>query len=364
LKPYDHFTASSEFFPEEIKREKSPCDGCFASCCWIAGLQKMEPENFFQLDFAYYLAGFRHIEIGINRKGIWNVNLRRPCSHLDEAYECRLHENGRKPQVCKEYDEGNCLYREAFLGNGANYYLRLDRRRMEILLGKTALSESGSVIETPAREALEVEFEKIKEYDFDEGMTPFRKGSFGDFGGGRGGNFFEMSENPCLNCPAPCCQLLAFNYGFPDGFSNADFMRYLAGFEGIEFAISDRGYMIIVWTACAHFESESRNCSLHQTARKPNVCRYYNAHDCWYKRNFLTQDTADILILKREETGEILNHFEYDKNGKILYQPRMAQVAAILSELRGARVKEISSDIEKRFIGAGLTRGFPGKNNL
>src|SRR5690349_8829727 len=65
---------------------RNPCLTCQGTpCCWYLHLRSVRPREFKDIDFLSYLLNFDGIELLVSDIRSWGVNLRRPCSHLNQT---------------------------------------------------------------------------------------------------------------------------------------------------------------------------------------------------------------------------------------------------------------------------------------
>lgn len=141
-------------------------------------------------------------------------------------------------------------------------------------------------------------------------------------------------SNPCAGCPAPCCQMQLVPYRTPKTFMEVDHVRYLLLFPGTEMAVTTNGdWFYLRWVQCQEFDSEGCLCKVHHTPQQPRICFTYNAYDCWYKRNFVTDAPPNLYRLNLERFNVWVNEILFDEAGQIAQAPPFEDAQAIVKEI-------------------------------
>ena len=148
-------------------------------------------------------------------------------------------------------------------------------------------------------------------------------------------SFEQIAEsNPCDGCPAPCCRLHLTPCAAPRTFTDLDFARYTLLFPHTEFVVSSQGdWSLLRWQDCSAFDAERALCALHGTRDKPQVCVYFNPHQCWYKRNFVGDGRAEVYRLDRKRFDVWVREIAMDADGTIVSVPSFERSQEILAPL-------------------------------
>ncbi|MEW6181714.1 MAG: hypothetical protein AB1500_00860 [Bacillota bacterium] len=149
----------------------------------------------------------------------------------------------------------------------------------------------------------------------------------------RSKNFFEKAEeNPCNGCSAPCCRLLLIPHPTPGTYMDLDYIRYMIGFESVRVILnSDGQWQVLIERTCRLFNEETNLCTVHDTARKPKTCVFFNPHRCWYKRSFESKDAPGLIRIDMEGLEAILTHIRFDEEGNIIEIPTWEVMRALVN---------------------------------
>jgi len=144
-------------------------------------------------------------------------------------------------------------------------------------------------------------------------------------------DFFQRaSEHPCDGCPAPCCRRLIMPHPTPQTFLDLDYIRYMLGFPKITMLLrADGTWQTSIDVVCDLLDQETNRCTVHGTARQPKVCSYFNPYQCWYKRNFTTDQAPDVISIDRERFDALLADIRFDAHGRIVELPSAARIREI-----------------------------------
>jgi len=144
--------------------------------------------------------------------------------------------------------------------------------------------------------------------------------------------FAEVTEqNPCAGCPAPCCRMQLVPYPPPRTAFDIDHVRYMLLFPGTEFIISTGGdWSVLSWRTCSLLDSEHCTCTVHGTVEQPRICASYNAHNCWYRRNFVTDTPQDIYRLSLERFDAWVEALRFDEHGALVMAPCFEDAQALV----------------------------------
>lgn len=129
-------------------------------------------------------------------------------------------------------------------------------------------------------------------------------------------------ENPCLGCPAPCCRMQLIPYRVPQTFMDMDHVRYMLLFPNTEMVVTLAGdWFVLKWEQCREFEAGTCTCKIHESVTQPRICFAYNAYNCWYKRNFVTEEPAELYRLNLARFDAWVGQILFDETGKIVSAP-------------------------------------------
>ncbi len=144
--------------------------------------------------------------------------------------------------------------------------------------------------------------------------------------------FDEFTQrNPCAGCPAPCCRSQLVSYKVPATFAEVDHIGYMLQFPHTEIISTLDGlWYVLKWETCSLFAPGTCTCSVHNTPAKPMVCVNYSAFDCWYKRNFVTEQPPNIYRLNRARFDVWVRSIRFDEDGRIVEAPNFEQAQSLV----------------------------------
>lgn len=148
-------------------------------------------------------------------------------------------------------------------------------------------------------------------------------------------NFAEFGQsNPCFGCPAPCCRMQIMPCNLPSSFMDLDYVRYMLLFPDTEVIVRKNGtWSLIKWVQCSAFDDTKCLCKLHNTPKKPNICKTYDAYNCWYKKNFVLTDSPEIYRLNLERFDVWVKEIQFAENGNIVSAPDFDRSLEILKDI-------------------------------
>jgi len=161
-------------------------------------------------------------------------------------------------------------------------------------------------------------------------------------------NFTEFSErNPCVGCPAPCCQMQLIPFKTPMTFMDIDFLHYMLLFPKTEVVVALNGeWSIIRWEACREFDTSTNTCKLHNTTAKPQTCAMYNPYNCWYKRSFVLNGSHQIYRMNLARFEVWVNEIQFAEDGQIVKAPDFERSLAILKDMPiEPRLEAMTADV-------------------
>lgn len=318
---------------EPVLPGESGCEGCIAPCCWNVKLLHFQASAWTDLEYVHFLSGFPEIEIAYRERGEFRFFYRRPCRFLDTEtgrFDCTRHGTEDKPRICVDFDENGCWYRGALLGTPrvGVPVVRLDQRRFHVL---------AKLFETDARGAITRFPEPLEAWEAIQAQAPNPAPAVAvppvasaDLG-------VEPTEttpywprsSPCDSCTAPCCRALLFDRRPPSGRESIDFMRYQAGFDGLEIAVNSSGWRTLVRTRCSHLVDG--RCSLFGQPERPTLCSGYNQYTCDYRR-FFAAGPDEVLRLGLDDIIALQGADPFDEAGELPKAFGFAQVRRLLAD--------------------------------
>ena len=113
-----------------------------------------------------------------------------------------------------------------------------------------------------------------------------------------------------------------------------DYFRYLLLFPNTELIVYSNGdFCIGKWDACRYLDKGTCKCTVHYTPEQPRTCSYYNAHRCWYKKNFVTDSPPDLYRLNLARFDVWVREFVLDSNGTIVSVPSYAHAVKVIQDI-------------------------------
>jgi Fe-S-cluster containining protein len=332
---------------------QSPCATCqSAPCCTYLPLYKFRVDTLYHLDHARYLTNFDRIELGVDASGQWSAFYRYPCRFLDrETFRCQIHGKPEQPSICKHYNPYACWYRKNLRTPVSEGFLRIDRPRMEFILAHTVFDDQRNIVEVPSWGSMSEAFaalpcEPQRADDGEVGADPIfdrwqqqivapealarppeRTYAYGEL------------RDPCSGCEAHCCTTLLFPHEAPANAANLDYLAFCLGFPGIELAVSDRGWQLVVKTRCRHLTTDHR-CAVHGQPERPLICSYYDANHCEYKPQFGVSRPEDFVRVRLAQFPALVGCFRFDAQGAVTAFPRAEAIrTAIEASWRDAAAR-------------------------
>lgn len=131
----------------------------------------------------------------------------------------------------------------------------------------------------------------------------------------------------CDGCSAACCRMLIFPHPQPQTFLDIDYLRYMLGFPGVEVQIdSDGSWSIAVLRDCRHLDPDTHRCTIHQSPSRPRICESYQADQCWYHRNFVSERPPELVRLDTTRFEQLLPLLRFDDTGRIVQAPNWEEL--------------------------------------
>jgi hypothetical protein len=297
-------------------------------------LQMLQVTDLSLLDYMGYLLGFERIEVGVGRDGLWRVFYEGPCGFLSpEDGACTVYRTPRQPNVCVGYDPYRCWYRGSLAGGGTPEYVRLDEARLEHLRSRMLFGEDRRLVGAPPWETLAAELSALP-YDpapraAHEGATHLSE-TDGDepapaepTAAAPPRSFRDLQE-PCRGCSAHCCRSLLFPQAQPVNAAQLDQLRFYLGFPGVELALGEGGWTLVVHTPCRHLEGN--RCSLFGRPERPLYCTLYDAWGCGFKALLGQPPAQDAPRVGLEGFEAVLDLFAFDTHTAIVRFPACEEI--------------------------------------
>lgn len=314
----------------------SPCSECGQSpCCTYLPLHSFKVTNLVELDHALYLLNFANIELGLSASGDWSVYHTLPCHLLDtEAFTCTVHDGPAQPQICVHYNAYRCWYKRVLSDGETEDFLRIDRGRMAFILEHLRFDAGRSLVEVPDWSLMQKTFAGTPAGEPGPRLFPAADPMLQRWKELATGAqpapelppplTYEQARDACGGCPAYCCERLIFPHGMPSTWSNLDFLQFTLGFPGVELAITDQAWSVVVRTRCQHLNDG--RCALYGRPERPLICKYHAAQTCSYRAHFGQPRPGHLLRVTASELPLIMEGFGFDPQGLITVFPTTEQM--------------------------------------
>ncbi|MGH9164344.1 MAG: hypothetical protein ACRDZW_02375 [Acidimicrobiales bacterium] len=310
----------------------SPCLSCDTSpCCRVLPLTTFDVRDLNGLDHAAYLLNFERIELGISKSGRWSAYFRQACRFLDtDNFGCTVHDTPAQPRLCVHYSPYGCWYESIYGPERSDQYLRVDRRRMEVVLDAVVFDEDRSIVAMPGWDELLAAFDElpIDDRDLVQATPPppvlgqwqaVVLGTRPEAASVAAGTARRATDTvvsrPCEGCEATCCSTLVFPLPAPESMGNLDRWRFLLGFPGVEITAGDEGWAMAVKTRCRHLVAG--RCGVFGRPERPLICSYYNELKCTYRTRFGTARPEGFVRITLEKLPWLLECIRFDDVGRV-----------------------------------------------
>lgn len=315
---------------------ETPCFSCTASpCCTHLPVHRFHVRTLVDLDHALYLLNFDRIELGLSPNGEWSIFYAYPCRFLDtrdpKNYLCTIHNQDLQPKICVHYNPYQCWYRRALGDDHDGEFLRIDRRRLAWIAERVELDEHRVIRSVPTwadmaamAALLPLEAEPVDQPAppgdpvFDAwlaetagGPVPARPPAL---------KVYQEFIDPCSGCSAQCCKTLVFPHGRPVSRANLDYLQFALGFPGVEVAVSDGEWQLVIKTTCRHLTDDNR-CGIFGQPERPMLCRYFDASSCTYVTQFGGSPPAGSLRVQLEQLYWLTEAVRFTSDGAIAHMP-------------------------------------------
>ncbi|MEQ0563478.1 hypothetical protein ABJI51_30745 [Amycolatopsis sp. NEAU-NG30] len=299
----------------------SPCAACEAApCCQYLPLTTFAMATLSDVDYARYLLNFDNIELGVTREGAWSVYYRQACRFLDaDTLGCRLHGTPDKPHVCVQYNPFSCFYRTAFSPGGAEGYLRVDRRRLDVIVEALTFDADRRVVAAPTVESLAEAFEALP---IESAVVPPRPAEPAPVQPG------DLAD-PCVSCPAYCCTTVLFPITPPVSISSLDYLRFALGFPGTEIVVLGTEWQLAVSARCRHLEDG--RCAVFGTPDRPLRCEYHDAWTCGPRAAFDGAGIESSVRIRLEDFPALAGACAFHLDGTAAMVPGATELRPVLA---------------------------------
>jgi hypothetical protein len=309
----------------------SPCASCSSSpCCSYLPLQTFTIGNVVDFSYAGYLLNFERIRLGFNRAFEWSAYYVMPCRFLDrDTFACTIHGTDAQPHICRNYNPYSCWYKRSLTDSVSDEFLLVDRTRYEYLTGQVRFDELRQLSSVPSFEALSAAFVELSDPPVTAPEPPFADAAFEGWTSvvlgrptpeaaapRRTALAFAEVEEPCQDCSAPCCDTLTFAQQLPTNAAAVDYLRFCLGFPGIEVAVTDAGWWLVVKSPCRHLRDG--RCSIFGQPERPLQCRYYEAMKCTYKPEFGQARPPGMVRARLDQFDALVECVQFDEDGFVV----------------------------------------------
>lgn len=295
---------------------ESPCRVCGSFCCKMLHLTDFTLESLLDLDKIGYYLNFEHIEVILSQEGKCTVYYVRPCRFLNEADDtCVIHNDAEQPSICVHYSPYRCFYRgvEEDQKRIVNGNIWLNQARLKKLKELSLFGEDRRITKLPAYGDLCRVLDGI----------PYALEEERNVGPGRE---VQPMAYPCSHCSGWCCQTLVFPQQKPQNYGELDYRKYVLGFPGVEYWMTEDSWFLAVHTRCLHLEDGNR-CSVYGTVDRPLFCRYFDPCKCQVKRLMNSSDRLSIIY---EDYSKLCNYIRFDRSDCITAMPSLRKLKEIL----------------------------------
>lgn len=310
----------------------SPCATCSSSpCCSYLPLQTFAVGNLVDFSYAGYLLNFERIRLGINRSYDWSAYYVMPCGFLDRTtFACTIHGTDAQPHICRNYNPYSCWYKRALTDSVSDEFLLVDRSRYAYLRDHVRFDELRQLTSMPSFDALAEAFVDLSDPPVSAAEPPIADPAFEGWTSvilGRPSSAaataprrdepvrFGDVEEPCQDCSAPCCDTLTFAQSHPTTAAALDYLRFCLGFPGVELAVTDGGWWLVVKSPCQHLDGG--RCGIFDSPERPLQCRYYEALKCTYKPEFGETRPGGVVRARLDQFDALLDCVRLDGSGNV-----------------------------------------------
>lgn len=319
--------------------KSSPCATCSTSpCCTHLPLTTFKVTNLVELDHAAYLLNFDHIELGVSTSGEWGAYYALPCRFLDrETFDCTVHATPQQPQICVHYNPYSCWYKRALTARDSDEFVRIDRHRLALLTEHIAFDEDRRIVAVPQWDDLVAMMGAFDDQPAPQQPEPSLSDPMIDAWQASVEDPTAVDDptlalgvddfaDPCTGCDAYCCTTLVFPHNVPTHVSNFDYYRFALGFPGVEVVIGEGNWSIALKTTCRHLQDG--RCGVYGQPERPLICTYYDAARCEYKPNFGVARPGNVMRLRLEQYGALVEGMSFSPEGALLEMPSLEQMRA------------------------------------
>jgi Fe-S-cluster containining protein len=143
-------------------------------------------------------------------------------------------------------------------------------------------------------------------------------------------DFIETS--PCTNCAAHCCKMLLIPYDAPKTFMQMDYVKFTLGFPSTKILLNrNGGWQVKIEQNCRFFDEERNKCKVYGDQSQPKTCTFYNPYNCWYKKNFSTEEKTDFIEFDLQMFQKLFNILEFSDDGTITSIPNFEEIYNLIN---------------------------------
>lgn len=98
--------------------------------------------------------------------------------------------------------------------------------------------------------------------------------------------------------------------------------RHLLEHSNINIGLRENGEWTVFYSAtCRFLDPSTSKCTIHGTARQPQICKDYRADRCWYRRTFAAATTNEMIFLSRSRVSRLIEMCIFDDCDEIYRVP-------------------------------------------
>ena len=301
---------------------KSTCINCDSfKCCSLLALTKYPLLSLSDLDVTAYYLNFSDIIVILDRGGECHIYYSKACRFFNkESKTCSVHNQPLQSATCVYYNPYRCFYKKV---NDDKHQIQhghiwLDHERLNYISGRIGFDEKRNIVQMPDYTKLVEEFNSSIPYN--RSAEPF----FTE----KEESVFVKNDNVCRKCSASCCKKILIQSNIPLNIGSIDFYSYSVNFPGIQYLISDDGWVMLVDSRCKYLNKNNK-CSIVDKNERPLRCHYMNPLQCNinYKINRSGQIKADFNNFEKIKKG-----IKTDNDGNVVSIESTENLQKLISE--------------------------------
>lgn len=271
-----------------------------------------------------FLLNFQDLEILVQPKS-WDLFLRRPCRYLDSERRCSVRGTAAHPQICSHYNPHHCWYKRTLGAEARHPPLRLDHRRLALVLGLVRVSVLEDATYVPTLDEMRAVLAPT--YGKEPPDDSFARQRADTAAVDRTVPSFDVNRSPCSSCTAVCCRLVRIPRRAPQSFGELDEIKYILGFDGVSAVVdSEDRWSIVVRTTCRHLDVLSNRCNVFGCAERPHRCVYLDEWRCKIRADFVANPGSLALISDPEIVTRIVSATSFGADGSVSRLPTYEQL--------------------------------------